>query len=119
MHDTIGKTLLNPISLGSVCSYELCGNTIMVRLFGLLPVQTIHLADVHYLRLAARDEPTTAYLLFNWPQLLPHYRSVSPVYVLQTHKRRRIFLKLNGRAHFKLRQAIGRQHEHRPQRIAA
>lgn len=119
MHKTIGKTLLNPTSLGSACSYELSGNIIKSRLFGFIPVKSIHLDDVHYLRLATCDELTPTYLLFNWPQFLPHHRSVRPIYVLQTKTRRRIFLKLGSGAHFKLRQAIGRQHEHRPQRIAA
>ena len=112
MYNTIGKTLLNPASLYSICSYELSGNIIRRRLFGLIPVQNIHLADVHYLRLATYDELLTpTYLLFHWPQLLPYHRSVRPVYILQTKTRRRIFLKLGAGAHFKLRQAIGGERE--------
>jgi hypothetical protein len=119
MYKTIGKTLLNPASLHSICSYELTGNIIRRRLLGLIPVQSIHLADVQYLRLATYDELLTpTYLLFHWPRLLPHHRSVRPVYVLQTKTRRRIFLKLEAGAHFKLRQAIGRKRE-QEQRLAA
>ncbi len=119
MHKTIGKTLLNPVSIGSVCSHELSGNIITSRLFGFIPVQSIHLADVHYLRLATNDELTPVYLLFNWSRFLPQQHSVRPVYILQTKTRRRIFLKLGGGAHFRLRQAIGRQHEQRQRRLAA
>jgi hypothetical protein len=39
--------------------------------------------------------------------------------VLKAKTGRRLFLKLDGSAHFKLRQAIGRQHEQSKQRIAA
>lgn len=119
MYKTIGKTLLSPASLHSICSCELSGNIITRRLFGLVPVQRIHLVDVHYLRLATYDELITpTYLLFNWPQLLPYHRSVRPVYILQTKTRRRIFLTLGAGAHFKLRQALGRQREEQ-QRVAA
>lgn len=118
MPKTIGKTILSPFSFGSICSYELCGNRLIARLFGLLPVRTIHLTDVHYLRLATRDEVTPTYLLFNWSQFLPHRRSVCPVYILQTKKHQRVFLKLEGAAHFRLRQAIGRSTK-RDHRLAA
>ena len=118
MCKTIGKTLLNPASLGSAFSYELSGNIIKGRLFGLIPVKSIHLADVHYLRLATCDELTPTYLLFNWPQFLPHHRSIRPVYILQTKTRHRIFLRLGDGAHFRLRQAIGQKREQQ-QRMAA
>jgi len=119
MYEISRKTLLKPASLNSICAYALSGNIIKRRLFGFIPIQSIPLADVHYLRLATYEELITpAYLLFNWPQLLPHHRSVRPVYILQTKTRRRIFLKLGAGAHFRLRQAIGQQREQQ-QRMAA
>ena len=119
MPETLEKTIpLSPSSPGSPCSYELHGSLLTARLFGLIPVFTIHLSNVHYLRLATRSEVTPLYLLGNWLQFLPHRRSICPVYVLQAKTGRRLFLKLDGTTHFKLRQAIGRQHERR-QRIAA
>ncbi len=108
-----------PFSRGLLCSYELRGNRIVAHLFGIFPVQNIHLSEIRYLRLASQDEMTPVCLLFNWPHFLPHRRSVRPVYVLQTKNSRRLFLKLDGKAHFKLRQAIARTHETRQQRMAA
>lgn len=115
---TIGKTSLSPSTPTSPCSYELHGNLLTARLFGLIPVFSIHLSNVHYLRLASRDEISSTYLLLNWLQFLPRRRSICPVYVLKAKTGRRLFLKLGGEAHFKLRQAIGRQHE-RKHRLAA
>ncbi len=114
----IGKTLLCPVSAGSINSYELRGNILAIRLFGVATVQSIPLSDVLYLRLATRSEVTPSYLLFNWLNFLPHRRSVCPVYVLQTKHRKRLFLKLDGSAHFKLRQAIGRNSEKRARKAA-
>lgn len=118
MHKSIGKTQLTSLSLGSASSCELIGDKITVRLFGLIPVQTIHLANVHHLRLATQNEATMVALLSDWWQLLPRRHSVRAVYVLQTKARRRIFMNLDGSAHFRLRQAIGRSHKNLP-RIAA
>lgn len=115
---TIGKTSLSLAGPGSPCSYELQGDCIVERLFGIFAISHIHLSAVYYLRLATKSEVPPAYLLFNWIQFLPHRRSVRPVYVLQTRSRHRIFLKLDGATHFKLRQAIGR-HNGRGKRIAA
>ncbi len=114
----VKTTILSPSSPGSPCSYELHGSLLTARLFGLFPVFTIHLSNVHYLRLATHDEVSPLYLLGNWLQFLPHRRSICPVYVLKAKTGRRLFLKMDGTTHFKLRQAIGRQHE-RKQRIAA
>jgi len=85
-------------------------------LFGLIPIFSIHLSSVHYLRLATRGEVPLPYLWRNWLQFLPHRRAKRPVYVLQTKTGRRLFLKLTGDAHFELRRAIGRHHllKHRP-----
>jgi hypothetical protein len=117
-------TLLSPSSPSAPCSYELQGQLLIARLFGLIPVFSIHLSNVHYLRLATRDEVTPLYLMSNWLQFLPHRRSVCPVYVLQAKTGRRLFLKLEGGAHFALRKAIGRtneqkHHSSRPNRLAA
>ena len=111
--------LLSPSSPGSPCSYELHGSLLTARLFGVLPVFTIHLSNVHYLRLATRGEITPLYLLGNWMHFLPHRRSISPVYVLQAKTGRRLFLKLDETAHFKLRQAIGQQQQQSKLGIAA
>ena len=119
MRKAIGNTKLSPLSFGSPCSYELCGDHVIGRLFGIFPITNIHVAAVHYLRLATRSEVTPLYYLFNWPQFLPHRRSVRPVYVLQTRSRHRIFLKLEGAGHFKLRQAIGRYTDRKTNRMAA
>ena len=112
-------TLLSPSSPDAPSSYELHGDLLIARLFGIIPVFTIHLSNVHYLRLAARSETTPLYLVSNWFRFLPHHRSTCPVYVLQAKTGRRLFLKLNNTAHFKLRQAIGRQREQLKHRIAA
>lgn len=120
MPEAIGKTILSPSSPGSPCAYELQGNVLTARLFGLVPVFSIHLSNVHYLRLATRSEITPGNLLFNWSLLLPQRRSIRPIYVLKAKTGRRLLLKLEGDAHFRLRQAIGRQQSPEPrQRLAA
>lgn len=111
MHKTIGKTILSSCTIRSPYSYELCGNLLITRLFGFLPIFSIHLSNIHYLRLATRDEVNPVYLLVNWSHFLSYQRAVSPLYVLQATRGRRLFLKLNDKSHFKLRQAIGRQLE--------
>lgn len=119
-HKSAGNTLLTPLSFGSLYSYELYSDQIIGKLFGLFPVLKIHLSAVHYLRLATRSEVTPLYMLFNWPQFMAYRRSKRPVYVLQTRTRHRIFMKLEGKGHFKLRQAIGRHNDHKSkQKIAA
>lgn len=119
MRKTTGESPPAPFSRGTLCSYELRGNRMVTRLFGILPVQSIHLADIHYLRLASQDEMNPISLLTNWPHFLSYRRSVRPVYVLQTKTHRRLFLRLDGKAHFKLRQAIARNREPRQRRMAA
>ena len=122
MRKTVGKTLISPCSIRSLYSYELCGSLLIARLLGVLPVFSIHLSNVHYLRLATRDEINPAYLLINWFQLLSRQRAIAPVYILQAKTGRRLLLKLDNTGHFKLRQAIGRQLEQRskhPQPLAA
>lgn len=111
--------LLSSSSPSSPCSYELQGSLLIARLFGLIPVFSIHLSNVHYLRLATRDEVRPIYLI-NWVQFLPHRQSICPVYIVKAKTGRRLFLKLDSSAHFKLRQAIGQQqHEQVSHRIAA
>ncbi len=117
--DTRNPILLSPSSPSSPCAYELHGSLLIARLLGRVPLFSIHLSNVHYLRLATRDEMRPFYLLSNWVQFLPHRRSICPVYVLKAKTGRRLFLKLNGSAHFKLRLAIGQHREHNKQRIAA
>jgi len=119
-NSTVGKSHLSPVSLGAPCSYGLEGDHIVGRLFGLFPLTRIHLGAVHYLRLATRREVSPAYLLINWPQfLLARHRSVSPVYILQTRKGHKVFMKLEGGAHFRLRQAIARHSDRRSHKLAA
>lgn len=116
----IGKSHLASVSPGSPCSYSLDGDYIVGRLFGVFPLNRIHLGAVHYLRLATRREVSPAYFLMNWPQfLLSKHRSVSPVYILQTRKGQKIFMKLEGGAHFRLRQAIARHSDRRSHKLAA
>lgn len=115
----IGKAVLTPAALDAPISYELCGNQIIGRFLGLIPMQHIDLDSVHFLRLAARSEVNPVHLLINWRHFLIRARSGSPVYILQTRRRQRIFLKLTGGAHFRLRQAIGRHAHKEHQRIAA
>ncbi|VGO22968.1 hypothetical protein [Pontiella sulfatireligans] len=119
MPRAIGKTNLSSAGLGSIFSYELCGDQIVSRLFGLFPVRSINLAAVCYLRLATRSEVSPVYFLTSWMQFMPHRRTINPVYVLQTRKGHRLFLKLQGDAHFKLRQAIGRFQANGKHRMAA
>jgi len=112
-------TLLSSSILAPIYAHELCGDKIISRLFGCIPIQTIHLSEVHYLRLATRDEVSAPYILLNWAQFLPHRRSIRPVYILQSHNHFSLFLNLDGRIHFKLRQAIARNQARHTSRMAA
>lgn len=109
---------LTPFGIGSLFSYDVSGEYIIGRLLGLFPVRRFHLASTHYLRLACRSDASYVFLFFNWINFMPHRRSSRPVYILQTRSRYRIFLKLDGATHFRLRQAIAR-HAVKNMRMAA
>jgi len=115
----IGETQLIPATINSPCSYELCGNQLIGRLFGLIPVTRIELSTVSFMRLATRSEISPFHLLMNWKHFLIRFQSSRPVYVLQTTNRQRIFLRLSGGAHFRLRQALNRHQFTQKQRMAA
>ena len=120
MTKTVGKSKISSVSFGTLCSYELSGDYLIGRFLGLIPIGRIHLSTVHYLRLAARQEVSLIYLVLNWPQmLLASHRSISPVYILKTHKGQKVFLKMKGGAHFRLRQAIAQHNERKRHTIAA
>lgn len=120
MGDAIGKTKIANPSLGSPFSFELRGDHIVQRFLGLIPAGKVHLGAVHYLRLATRNEVSPLYFLLNWPQLLlASKRSTCPVYVLQTRKGQKMFLKMRGGEHFRLRQAIARHSDKRSHKMAA
>ena len=118
--EPIGKSTIARVSLGSPCSYELNGDHMIGRFLGMIPISKIHLGAVHYLRLATRSEVSPLYFLLNWPQmLLSSHRSVCPVYILQTRKGQKVFLKMEGGAHFRLRQAIARHSDRKVHKMAA
>jgi hypothetical protein len=112
------KEHLSSFGPGTLCSYELCGEYILARFMGVIPVKRIHLGAVYYLRLATLREAPVVFRLFNWVHFLPHRRASRPVYILQTRSRHRIFLKLTHGVHFKLRQAINK-HTVRTTQLAA
>lgn len=113
----IKRTLLAPLLLGTFCSYEIKGNDLVCRFLGILPISRTHLSTVHYLRLATRSDTSLLYFILNFPCFMfVSHRSVRPIYVLQTQKKRRILMKLKGGAHFKLRQAIAQHSEQRMKR---
>ena len=118
--ESVGKTLLSPLTLGAPCSYHLEGDRIVGRLFGLIPICNVHLGAVHYLRLASRREVSPAYFMLNWPRfLLTSHRATRPVYILRTRKGHKLFLLMEGGAHFRLRQAIGRHSDRKTHALAA
>jgi len=104
------SVLLCSVTPGSLHAYRLYEDQVIGLFLGLIPLRKINLREVYYLRLATRNEVPFLYLLFNWIQFLPRHRSVRPVYILRTSKKR-IFLKLGGNAHFQLRQAVGKYTE--------
>ena len=117
--NVIGETQLVAASLNSPYSYELYGNLLIGRLFGIIPVVRVELATVSFMRLATRSEISPVQLLMNLKHFLIRFQSSRPVYILQTTKRQRIFLTLSGGAHFRLRQAVSRYQHPQKQRIAA
>lgn len=118
--EPIGKSIISAVSFGSPCSYELVGDHMVGRFLGLVPICKIHLGAVHYLRLATRNEVSPVYFMLNWPQmLLASHRSVCPVYLLQTRKGQKVFLKMEGGAHYRLRKAIARHSDRKVHQMAA
>ena len=109
---------ISPVGFGSWYSYEVSGLYLVGRLFGLFPIQRVHLGAVHYLRLASRTETPPLLLLFNWLHFMPQHYTTSPVYVLQTRFRYRIFLRMDASAHVELCSLISR-HAVRSIRLAA
>ena len=114
MRSPTSAILLAPVSIGSPCAHKLRDDRVVCYFLGLLPVYILPLSEVRYLRLATHREVSFGYLLLNWTSFLPRQRSRRPVYILQAKGRRRIYLKLEGGIHFKLRQAIGRTNESKP-----
>lgn len=102
------RHLLISFGPGSINSYELDGDYLVGRLFGLFSVCRIHLAAVHYLRLASHAETPTAFMVLNWLHFLPHKKNSKALYVLQTRLKYRIFMRLDSKSHFLLRTEIGR-----------
>ncbi len=105
---TVGKTTLSPLNSGSCFSYELCGNRIVVRFLGIVPVKKIGLAEIRYLRVATRDEPAPLVFLLNWMAFYFNRRAYNPIYMLQTYKGKRYFMKLNTSAFQRLKKALFR-----------
>jgi hypothetical protein len=118
--ETVGKSGLASFSLTSPYSFSLEGDVVTGRLFGLIPFYRVHLEEVHFLRLATRSDAPPIYFIFNWPCFfMTGKRSVKPVYMLQSRKGQRIMMKLEGGAHFRLRQAIARHNTRRKTKKAA
>lgn len=117
---TVGKAKIVSVSFGSPFSFELKGDHVLVKLLGVVPVGKVHLGAIHFLRLATKNEVSPIYFVLNWPQmLLVSQRSKCPVYILQTRKGHKFFLKMEGGAHFRLRQAIARHSDRRVHKMAA
>ena len=104
-----GDRLSKIADCGLLISYTLTPNRLVIHLLGFIPRHSIRLADVDYLRLASRDEVPGLFYLRNMKHFRPAGAAHCPVYVLKTRKRRkRVYLKLRGGSHFRLRSAIGR-----------
>ncbi len=120
MRNTAEKKLIALASFGSPYSYELQGDYLVPRFLGCIPAGRVHLGAVNYLRLATRSETPLLYFILNWQSMLLAGRRAScPVYVIQTRAGRRLFLKLKGGDHFRLRQAIARHSDKRRHKMAA
>ena len=117
---TATKFRISSISFGSPISFELNGDHVIGRLLGLIPICKIHLKAVLYLRLASRHEVSPLFFMLNWPQmLLASHRAICPVYVLQTRKGQKIFIKMKGGGHFRLREAIARHSNRKSHKLVA
>ncbi|MBN2163373.1 MAG: hypothetical protein JXR25_10040 [Pontiellaceae bacterium] len=95
------------LSLGAPFSFALRRNSIIVMLFWALPISTVQLEEVDYLRLASLSEAPWYFILLNLDRLFSHQRSREPIYVVRTHSGKRYFMAMESGAHFRLRQAIG------------
>ena len=112
------SSIIKPLTPGSIFSYELNDHQIRERLFGVIPFRKIKLSEIHFLRLATKEELPVTALIFDWGLLLPGRRSKKPTYIIQT-KYDRLLIPLQSGSHFMLRQAIAKTGRTRHQRIAA
>jgi len=96
----VSNMRISDVRLGSLCAYDLKGSLLLERWLGFLTVRRIPLSDVLYLRLASPGEIPSGLRTFRAS------RARRPVYVLRPKKGRRIFLRIEGGNHFRLRQAI-------------
>lgn len=107
MHKKKGSTrvVISPLGLGSIYSYELYTDKIITRLFGIIPIHTIYLQDIYYLRPATLDELARGGIQLHCLNLLPQWRKILPTYVVQTRSKR-LVLNLQKGTMFMLNQAI-------------
>ncbi len=108
-----GITKLSPAGSGSVMAYELDGNFIVGKLFGVFPFKLLGIEHVETIRLATRKEipPTVLQQLTKSPD--------RAIYLIQCDNGEKLFLNLEGRGHFKLSQAIARYHNQLERMAAA
>lgn len=103
-----GDKLSTVADCGLAISYWLLPDRLTIRLFGVIPLHRIALGEVAYFRLASSDEVPRWFFFRNWKHFSPPTVAYCPVYVLKTNRRKKVYLKLRGGAHFRLRTAIGR-----------
>lgn len=98
---------------GFLFAYELRSAALRLLLFRCIPLATIPLRDVRYMRLSARREYLDIGRHRHWPMLLTNDRGQNPLYVIKTRKGSTYFLRLSGKFHYKVRTAIGKHKETR------
>ena len=104
---------------GVFLAVELTDRKLCVKLLSLIPISWVHLDRVDYLRVSNFSEHL-AYMRRGiksqyWPTFFRGYkRRTTPVYMLKIDNgKRRIFVRLQSSLHYRLRNAIGRNHKSR------
>lgn len=108
--ETIGKTKLSPLHLGSFVSYELSGNIITVRMLGVFPIKHVRINDIRTLRLATRDEVSSLAFMMNLMLYYCWRSAYRPIYLLQAADGKYYFLRLSHAMQNRLLLAMKRVH---------
>lgn len=92
-------------------SYEISGNKLIRRLFGIFPVCKISISQLGLPRLAAYTEMNSITALFKKANIRNRSYSAKNHYLIESQDANKFIIYLSGGNLFKLRQAIGHAHK--------
>ncbi|OUX38315.1 MAG: hypothetical protein CBE26_01515 [Kiritimatiellaceae bacterium TMED266] len=99
-----------PLSHNLIFSCEIENNSIVLKLFGIIPLHKIKINDIAYPRLASQTELNPLKNLCYQIQPLRKKKSSRAYIIESTHQTHSLTLNLTSKTLFMLRQAIGKAH---------